>query len=482
MKKLNELIKGLNIESRNCADISILHITTNSKKVKPGSMFIAIKGSNVDGNEFIKKAIKNGAVCILTNDNNINKTIPSLISNDLSKDIPIIAKRFFDFNEDDFRIIGITGTNGKTTISYILKMILEKSGKTGLIGTIRHMIGKKVIKAINTTPDSVTLYSLLNEMKMDKVKNIVMEVSSHGLALNRIFGIRFDSTIFSNFTQDHIDFHKTMDNYKKSKLKLFSMLKSDGNAIINADDKNYNDFLSASPIKRRYTLGLKNKNADWLIHIKNLSLNGSSFDLENTIENKKYELKINIVGDYNIYNVALAFISAYYMGIDGSNITKIINKSFITIPGRFERFKSKKGFTIIVDYAHTPDALERVIKTAKRLTRGKVITVFGCGGDRDSEKRPIMGKIASHYSDTLIITSDNPRTENPKVIIEDIIKGISENNYTIEINRKRAIKRAVNAVKKDDTIIIAGKGHEDYQVIGTKKYHFDDREEARKYL
>ncbi len=482
MKTLNKLIKGLNVENRNCADINISHITTNSNLVKPGSMFIAIKGSNFDGNEFIENAIKNGAVCILTNNKNLNKNISSLISNDLNKDISIIAKRFFDFREDDFRIIGITGTNGKTTISYILKMILEKSGKTGLIGTIRHMIGKRIIKAVNTTPDSVTLYSLLNEMKANKIKNIIMEVSSHGLALNRAFGIHFDSTIFSNFTQDHIDFHKTMDNYKKAKLKLFSMLKSDGNAIINADDKNYNDFLNASPENRRYTLGVKNKNADWLIHIKNLSLNGSAFDMENTKENKKYELKINIVGDYNIYNVALAFIYAYYMGIDGNHITEIINKSIITIPGRFEKFNAKKGFTIVVDYAHTPDALERVIKTTKRLTKGRVITVFGCGGDRDNGKRPIMGKIASHYSDIVIITSDNPRTENPKIIIDDIIKGISENNYTIEINRKKAIQKAVKAAKKNDTIIIAGKGHEDYQIIGRKTHHFDDREEARKYL
>ncbi|MCK4523791.1 UDP-N-acetylmuramoyl-L-alanyl-D-glutamate--2,6-diaminopimelate ligase, partial [candidate division WOR-3 bacterium] len=457
MKKLNELIKGLNIESRNCADISILHITTNSKKVKHGSMFIAIKGSNVDGNEFIKKAIKNGAVCILTNDNNINKTIPSLISNDLSKDIPIIAKRFFDFNEDDFRIIGITGTNGKTTISYILKMILEKSGKTGLIGTIRHMIGEKVIKAINTTPDSVTLYSLLNEMEMDKVKNIVMEVSSHGLALNRIFGIRFDSTIFSNFTQDHIDFHKTMDNYKKSKLKLFSMLKSDGNAIINADDKNYKDFLSASPIKRRYTLGLKNKNADWLIHIKSLSLNGSSFDLENTIENKKYELKINIVGDYNIYNVALAFISAYYMGIDGSSITDIINKSFITIPGRFERFNSKKGFTIIVDYAHTPDALANVLKTLSELKRNRLICVFGTGGERDTTKRPEMLSAALEFSDLTIITNDNPRNEDPSDIIRDIVGNTSSDKaFWIIRDREQAIKTAICNAQKGDIVLLAG--------------------------
>lgn len=478
--RLSQLIDNLHLETVNFRDIEISHITYDSRRVAKGSLFIALKGSRADGNNYIADAVKKGASAVLTESGVTCNADNILISSCIAEDMAVISQRFFSVSSDEFNIFGITGTNGKTTSSYILKSILDNYGSTGLIGTIRHMIGNDVIEAENTTPDSLVIAQLMQKMKNAGIKNIVMEVSSHGLKLNRVWGLKFDSAVFTNLTQDHLDFHITMDDYMQSKLKLFSMLKNSGHTVINADDRNYRHFIREN--NDNHTVGLRNRDAQWLIDIKSLSIEGSRFVLCNSKENESYNLSVNIIGDYNIYNTAFAFIAAYYAGYPASDIAEHINAGSISVPGRFEKFTSEKNITAIVDYAHTPDALERVLKTAKRLTRGNLITVFGCGGDRDRDKRPIMGKIASHYSNSVIITSDNPRTENPTAIIEDIVKGISEKNYTIEINRKKAIKRALQSAKRDDTVVVAGKGHETYQLINNNVYHFDDREEVRKYL
>lgn len=477
---LSILIKDMNIDIERFRDTDITHITYDSRDVVQGSLFIALKGSRSDGNEFISDAIKSGAAAVLTESGNNCDAENTVISADIAKDMALISQRFYGINSNDFNMFGITGTNGKTTTSYVLKSILDNYGQTGLIGTIRHMIGNEIIKAENTTPDALITARLMKQMKDAGIKNIIMEVSSHGLKLNRVWGLAFDSVIFTNLTQDHLDFHITMDDYLQSKLKLFDMLKQGAHSIVNADDEHHMQFSSRSGSS--HTVGLRNRNADWLIDIQSLSINGSRFTLSNCKNGESYELNIDIIGDYNIYNTAFAFLSAYYNGIEGNIISEQINTGKISIPGRFEKFTSDNGITAIVDYAHTPDALERVLKTARRLTHGNLITVFGCGGDRDRDKRPIMGKIASHYSNSLIITSDNPRTEKPSTIIEDIIRGISERNYSVEINRKQAIKRALRSAKQGDTVVIAGKGHETYQLINNNVYHFDDREEVRKYL
>ncbi|MDY6787934.1 MAG: UDP-N-acetylmuramoyl-L-alanyl-D-glutamate--2,6-diaminopimelate ligase, partial [candidate division WOR-3 bacterium] len=411
----------------------------------------------------------------------IETTITAVISSNIRRDTAIITRRFYNKPDEKMCITGITGTNGKTTTSYLLKHIFSREAETGLIGTIRHMIGPRIIEAVNTTPDPPVIYNLMNEMVKAGCKYCVMEVSSHGLKLDRVYGLNFDSVIFTNLTRDHLDFHKTMEDYKQSKLKLFNMMKNTGFAVVNADDSHAVDFIGSASENPVYTFGLRKRDVLWTIDIKRISMGGSRFILSNNTEGLSFEIDIRIIGDYNIYNAAAAFITAYYTGIDPQTIISSLADAG-NIEGRFEKFRDRRGFYVIVDYAHTPDALERVLKTVKRLTHGKVIAVFGCGGDRDKSKRPIMGKIATHYSDMTIITSDNPRTENPINIIQDIESGIKEKNYFIEPNRKKAIKRALEHAKPEDTVIVAGKGHETYQIIGSRTIHFDDREEIRRYL
>ncbi|MFO8061748.1 MAG: UDP-N-acetylmuramoyl-L-alanyl-D-glutamate--2,6-diaminopimelate ligase [bacterium] len=479
--RLSELIKDLSITKINFSDTEIESIAFDSRNARDNTLFIARKGMNSDGNDFIENAVKKGAAAVMTENNKTEAPIPVLISSNIRRDTAIIARRFYNKPDEHIHITGITGTNGKTTTSYLLKHILSQEAETGLIGTIRHMIGRRIIEAVNTTPDPPLIYNLLSEMVKAGCRYCVMEVSSHGLKLDRVYGLDFDSVIFTNLTQDHLDFHKTMEDYKQSKLKLFSMIKNTGFAVVNADDSHAADFIDSVSDNPVYTFGLRNRDARWTIDIRRISMAGSKFTLSDREKNLSFEIDIKIIGDYNIYNASAAFITAYYTGIEPDIIIRGLADAG-NIEGRFEKFRDRRGFYAVVDYAHTPDALERVLKTVKRLTHGRVITVFGCGGDRDKSKRPIMGKIATHYSDMTIITSDNPRTENPLNIIQDIESGIKEKNYFIEPNRKKAIKRAIEHAKPEDTVIVAGKGHETYQIIGSRTVHFDDREEIRRYL
>jgi len=480
--KLAKIINGLDLNILNFQDVEISDMTNDSREAKKNSLFIAVKGKTFDGNDFIDKACKNGAKAVLTHSAPAkNYRIPVLISSEMNRDQAVMAKNFFLNPLSSIRTIGVTGTNGKTTTTYILRSIFSQNEKTGVIGTIRNIIGDEIIETQNTTPEPVTLYRIFNKMKTKQVKTVLMEVSSHGLKLNRVFGVEFDSAIFTNLTQDHLDFHGTMTDYRESKEMLFKMIKRDGFAVINGDDKNHKHFIGAAENKKTFTFGIRNKNTDWIIDIKSLSLEGSIFTLTEKSEDKTFEIFVPLVGDYNIYNAACSFVTAYNFNIKPSIILEGI-KNVPQVDGRFEKFMDKRGFYAVVDYAHSPDALERLLRTAKRLTKNRVITLFGCGGDRDREKRPIMGKIATHLSDYVLITSDNPRTEDPEKIIKEILAGVKEKNWVVEINRARAIKKAFLMARDNDTIVIAGKGHEDYQIIGTKKYHFDDREEVKKHL
>ncbi len=474
--KLGDILVNTGLKTDN-GNIKISHITMNSADVIKGTIFFAVKGSVVDGNNFIKDAVKKGASLIVSEQAS-DTSIPLLISDNLNRDMAVMAGNFYRHPWKDMTMTGITGTNGKTTTSYILRSIFSTNGKTGLIGTINHYIGNEEIPAQNTTPDTLLINSLLRKMADKKVKHCIMEVSSHGLKLGRVQGIEFDHVLFTNLTQDHLDFHKNMTDYREAKLILMGMLKKGGFGIINNDDRHSAHFAEAC--SNSHTVGIRKRDSQWTIDIKGISMEGSDYVL-NLGNKKEFCIHTPLVGDHNIYNSAMAFITAYYAEYPVEDIIKGI-ENIKNVPGRFEKFSAPGGFYAVADYAHTPDALERVIKTAKRLTRGRVITVFGCGGDRDKKKRPIMGKIAAHYSDYAVITSDNPRTEDPQAIIDDIIEGINQDNYIIEINRKNAIIKALRMAKREDTVIIAGKGHEDYQIIGRKKHHFDDREIIRSVL
>ncbi len=480
--ELKELINNLQMDIVNFKNLQITDLTDDSREVKKGSLFIALKGNRVDGKNFIDEAIKKGAVAVLTEENlKLKNNLPILISHDPKNDILEIGKRFYDDPFKKVKIIGVTGTNGKTTTTFLIKNILDIDYKTGLIGTIKTIIDDKEFQSINTTPNTILLLKIFKEMVDKNVNFAIMEVSSHGLKLKRINGMDFDSVVFTNLTHDHLDFHKTMEDYRDSKLALFSLVKEDGSSIINLDDEYAKFFVEKSNTRNIYTFGIRNKDSRFNVKIEKISLKGSSFTILDRQEKNEYHIETKLIGEQNIYNITAAFLVCLSLKINVENIIRGI-KNTHPIKGRFEIYHDKRGFNVIVDYAHTPDSLERLIKTIKRLTTGKIITVFGCGGDRDKAKRPLMGKIASHLSKNLIITSDNPRTEDPLEIIKEIVKGISERNYIVEINRSNAIKKAFSIAKENDSIIIAGKGHEDYQIIGNKKYHFDDAEMVKNLL
>ncbi|MDD3803366.1 MAG: UDP-N-acetylmuramoyl-L-alanyl-D-glutamate--2,6-diaminopimelate ligase [bacterium] len=480
--RLAKIINGLDLEIKNFKDVEVSGISLDSRDIKKATLFVAVKGKNLDGNKFIGKAVKKGASAILTSEkNSTDFGVPVIFTDSINRTVSLMAKNFYSNPLSEIKVIGVTGTNGKTTTTYLLRSIYGSSERTGVIGTIRNIINNEIIHTENTTPDPVRLFNLFAKMRDSGVKKIFMEVSSHGLKLDRVFSIEFDAAVFTNLTQDHMDFHMTMADYRESKEKLFKMLKKDGFSVINADDRSFKHFVEASSPRDVVTFGVRNRDADWVIDIKSLTLDGSMFTITERKSKKSFDVSIPLVGDHNIYNSACGFITAYRMKRRPAEIIEGL-KNACQVDGRFEKFYDARGFYAVVDYAHTPDALERLLRTAKRLTKNRVITLFGCGGDRDREKRPIMGKIATHLSDYVIITSDNPRSENPELIIKDILGGVKEKNWVVEINRSRAIKKGFMMAKSGDTLIIAGKGHEDYQIIGNKKYHFDDREEVGKNL
>ena len=378
-----------------------------------------------------------------------------------------------------YKVILVTGTNGKTTTTFMIKDILEAAGKkVGLVGTIANYIGKEKIHTERTTPESLELQELFSEMVEKGVEYCIMEVSSHSLELDRVYGIQFEGGIFTNLTRDHLDFHKTFENYYKAKFKLFERSRI---KLVNIDDnygKQVIEDLNLLNAKDIYSFSLKNK-SDFKAFDENMGSKNINFKVK---LDKEEEFVLNIPGDYNVYNSLGAIAMCYKLGIDINAIKKGIEETLV--PGRCERVCKEYNlpYEIIVDYAHTPDGLLNILETAKAFTKGKLISVFGCGGDRDKVKRPQMGKIGVDISDVAIITSDNPRSEDPMSIIEDIKAGLDKNNYIIIENRKEAIRKAISIAKKDDVIVIAGKGHETYQILKDKTIHFDEREVVKEIL
>lgn len=463
----------------------ISRIVYDSRLVTANSIFVAIRGYKTDGHNFIIDAINKGADAVILDDNSrvpeeifIHRNVTKILVKDSRIALAELSKRFYKNPSSKINLIGITGTNGKTTTAWLIKNIFDYSGiKSGLIGTIANYIGEFKLESKLTTPESSDLNNLLSQMISNDCKYAAMEVSSHSLYLNRTYGLDFKFAVFTNITIDHLDFHKTFDNYLNAKKILFDRLQEDAFAIINIDDENAGSMIK--DCKANIIRYGKDNSADYLISDISFDLSGTQFSLKYGKE--IFQIQLPLIGEFNAYNATAAFVVLHKAGLSQE---KIINglKNSRQVPGRFEVIGSENK-KVIVDYSHTPDSLEKAILSLKKLSgKNKITTVFGCGGDRDKSKRPIMGRIASELSDKVIVTSDNPRTENPISIINEIVKGISKDNYLIIENREEAIKTAIQSADDFSAILIAGKGHENYQDINGVKHHFSDSEVVRKYL
>lgn len=444
-------------------------IKTNSKEVNNGDTFIALKGFKEDGHKYIEEAIKNGASKIICEYGDYD--IDTIIVSDTKDYLNEYLNNNYSYLFDNIKIIGITGTNGKTTTAFITSNMLNKLGfKSAYIGTIGFYINDKLVKDLNnTTPDTLTLYKLIKEAYDNDCKYIVMEISSHSLDMNRLASIKLDIALFTNLTQDHLDYHKNMDNYLNSKLKIINYLKDDGILIVN-NDSEYSKYFNFKNIK---SIGYNYSTYQITNYINSKDLITFKYD------NKEYEVKINLKSKFNVYNYISSLAILNSLGI---SIEDIISVSMFlkSPPGRMETIIYKNNY-IIIDYAHTPDAVEKILSAVRETFNKKIITIIGCGGNRDKTKRPIMGRISTTLSDYVIFTSDNPRCEDPKAIIDDITNSLENNNYEIIVDRKEAI---LNTLKTLDNscLLILGKGHEDYQIINNQKYHFSDKEIVNYYI
>ena len=488
MAKLRQLLKEVDmVESVGNLDVEVNGIEYNSQNVNGGSIFVAIKGFQQDGAEFIEEAVKKGAVGVVLEEGAAmldrigDMTAGVAVVKNSRKALAALSADFFGHPSRELEVIGITGTNGKTTIAYLVESILQSAGrKTGVIGTINYRFGGKVKPAMQTTPESLDLQKMLREMVDNKINNCILEVSSHSLTLDRVYKTDFAVGVFTNLTQDHLDFHHTKENYFKAKERLFLEynLKK---AVINIDD-HYGEMISKKTSAKTITISI-NEKGDIQARDIETSINGIKF----TAKTPEGEVQIvsGLMGRHNVYNILCAIGTAIALDISLEEIKKGIGV-LQNIPGRFEKIDEGQDFTVVVDYAHTDDALKNVLTAARELTGRKLISVFGCGGNRDKDKRPKMGKIAGEYSDYTIITSDNPRNEEPVSIAAEIEQGIKQvvdsRKYCVVLDRKKAIEQAINLAKKGDFVVIAGKGHENYQLFKDQRIHFDDCEAARELI
>lgn len=487
--KLVNLLKNIKHVKKTNFNPEIKYLSCSTEDVKENCLFACLKGVNYDGHDFAKKAISSGAIAVLT-EKELHIPNQILVENS-HKAYAKMCANFYGNPAKKLKFIGVTGTNGKTSVTKIIKEILTSQGKTvGLIGTIQNEINYEIINSNNTTPTHLEFQKLLNSMIEKNCEYVVMEVSSHALVQERMADTEFEIAIFTNLSQDHLDYHATMKNYFNAKKMLFKRCKT---AIICIDDS-YGEQLLKEVECRCFSFAIKNEKADFLakeiemnadgvkyvLQTKNYAEKGNSKDF---IENEENELTVNEIikfstpGKFSVYNTMAAFICCFLLGFNKTEIVKILG-SCKPIKGRSEKIKTDTNFTVICDYAHSPAGLKNILDSINSYKKTRVITLFGCGGDRDKLKRPKMGEIAAKNSDFLIITSDNPRTEKPEKIIDDIINGVKKTNtpYVKISNRKKAIFYAIKNAKKDDIILLAGKGHETYQVIGTSKIDMDERE------
>lgn len=446
---------------------------TDSRNIIPGQIFVAIKGNTVDGHNFVSQAEEKGAIKIIA-EHEVESNIPVEIVKDSSVYLKERLLEEYKENLKNLKIIGVTGTNGKTTTCYLTYQLLKKLGvKVAYMGTIGFIYEKTKIELPNTTPEILTIYKLLLDAMENGCTTVVMEVSSHALDFERVAGLEFQIGAFTNLTEDHLDYHKTMDNYLNAKLKILNYMKKEGTYIVNHDDPSSEKFIEN--FKNTKTVGLEKNDYS----ILNFNINPSKTNIEFMVSEEKFNVTTNLTSKFNIYNYMTALAICHEYGFD---VPSIIEKTASVYPpkGRCETYEVKDGYAV-VDYAHTPDAVEKVIEAYKELATARVITIVGCGGDRDPIKRPIMGNIASEKSDYVIYTSDNPRTEDPQKIMDDILKGVKKENYEVILDRPTAIKKALSMIEKNDIVLVLGKGHEDYQIIGHDKIHLDDAEEILKY-
>ncbi len=456
------------------AEISYTGIEYDSRKIKKGNIFFALEGSLVDGHDFIQKAIELGAKMIVVSKEVpvLNKEVTFVQVEDTRKVMGLIAANYYGHPEKKVKIIGITGTNGKTTTTYILESLL---GQVSRIGTVEYKVGAEVFPAPNTTPESLDLVKILALTVEKGIEYLIMEVSSHALEMGRVEMLDFDVAIFTNLSQDHLDYHENMEKYFMAKRKLFTKLKDKNNGVYNIDD------LSGKRLYNEFGGLTYGKGGDIKGEIISHSLQHMTIAL--TYKNKRIEKKVKLMGLFNLYNIMGAIGGVLKVS---DNFEELMDKlgELNVVPGRFESVEAGQDFMVVVDYAHTPDGLRNIAKALAEIKKNRLIIVFGAGGDRDKTKRPLMAKEASDYSDLVIITSDNPRTENPVSILFDVEEGIKDTGkeYLAIVDRKEAIERAIELARKEDIVLIAGKGHEDYQIIGREKIHFDDREVARKFI
>ncbi|MCF0125556.1 MAG: UDP-N-acetylmuramoyl-L-alanyl-D-glutamate--2,6-diaminopimelate ligase [Clostridia bacterium] len=478
--KLKEMLVGLEgLKVKGDLEIEINGIADNSQKVEKGYLFVAIKGFKVDGHKYIENAIEQGAIAVMIEEGcNLKELkIPSGITIVMAKNtregLAICSGNFYGNPSKKLKVIGVTGTKGKTTTTYMIKKILEKAGKkVGLIGTIATYInGKKLKDSDRTTPESLELQQLFNQMIEAGTEYVVMEVSSQSLKLHRVDGVEFDVVLFTNFSEDHIspNEHPDMEDYFKSKAKLFEMCK---NGIINTDDLKGNQLLKLFPDNNITTYGIDN-GANVLA--KDITITNSYVDFKVKLTDRNERVKTGIPGRFSVYNSLAAICVAKRMGIDSETIKEALLE--VRVPGRSELVENKLEIPIMIDYAHSPESLQNILQAVKSYTRGRVISVFGCGGDRDTSKRAIMGEISGRIADYTFITSDNPRTEDPEKIVEQIEEGMkkTKGKYSVVVDRTEAIKQAIKMANKRDIIVLAGKGHEPYQEINGVKYPFDER-------
>lgn len=477
------------LEQRGALDRTVTSVTDDSRAVASGSLFVAVKGERVDGHRFVAQAAQAGAAAIVAQESVETGSLPFVKVADSRKALGFIGSRFYDDPSARLSMIGVTGTNGKTTTTYLCKALLEGIGRhVGLIGTVAYQIGAETVPASHTTPGALELQGLLMKMTHAGLNSVVMEVSSHALAMDRTAGCEYDAAVFTNLTQDHLDYHRTMEEYFQAKLRLFTELgkgkKTGQRAIINMDDPRGAEIRAACRVPVwGYAV---TSQADLKAERVHLSMNGSAFSAATPAGT--FTVESRLVGEHNVYNLLGAIGVALHAGATCDQVREAVAK-VINVPGRFERVSAGQDFTVVVDYAHTEDALVRLLTAAQALKSHRIITLFGCGGDRDRGKRPKMGRAAVEYSDVVVLTSDNPRTEDPMAILREVEVGVREAlqsrshvEYHLVPDRREAIGMAVRLARTGDIVLIAGKGHEDYQIVGTKKVYFDDREAAREAI
>ncbi len=484
--KISEIINKsrVNAELKLRDDIEITGLHYDSRKIKPGNIFFAIKGLKDDGNKFVSDAIRNGAVLIFTEEDiNANSSIPVVKAGEIRKLMAEYSGIFYDDPSSKLKLIGITGTNGKTTTSYLIRSFLNDAGySTGLLGTIDYQVGEQKTESKLTTPDSVEVNMMLSEMVNSGTQFCIMEVSSIALVMERVYGLKYDTAVYTNLTSEHLDFHKDMENYFAAKKILFDNLPESGKAISNSDDSYGHSILDDCRAKKFFYSS--REESDLKSFNEKLSLSGLEFDVK--WNGRTYTLKSDLSGRFNIYNILASVSTVLQYDIDMPMIQSSLLK-FQEVKGRFNRVKLPNGAIAVIDYSHTSDSLKNAIESAREIVDeekrfGRVITIFGCGGNKDRTKRPVMGELASGLSDQVIITSDNPRFEEPMDIIEEILSGIKDKkNFEVIENREEAIKKGLEISREGDIVLICGKGHETYQEVKGVRTHFDDKEIVGKY-